>query len=204
MNDHRRAGVLPVDFFARPADQVAVELLGTLLVSTIRGVRCVGRIVETEAYLGEHDAASHGYRLRRSPRNAALFGPPGNWYVYRSYGLHWCANLVCQREGEAAAVLLRAVEPMEGLAAMRRRRRLLAGQEQILCAGPGRLCQALGISERLNGESMPGSSVHVLPGDPVPRGAVLATSRVGITKASDWPLRFALKGSRWISRGSNG
>ncbi len=114
MSRVRRAATLPVSFFVRPTEQVAAELLGMMVVSTVGGRSTEGRIVETEAYLGYDDPASHGYRHRRHARNQALFGPPGLWYVYLSYGMHWCANLVCQRRGLASAVLLRALEPVDG------------------------------------------------------------------------------------------
>lgn len=195
----RRAATLPVSFFARPADVVARELLGSLVVSRVGGVVTAGVIVETEAYLGYHDPASHGYLHRRNERNAALFGPPGTWYVYLSYGMHWCANLVCEVEGRASAVLLRALEPVEGLEVMRARRGGVA--DRLLCAGPGRLCQALGITRALDGSAMRASAVTVLP---PPRGAPPAphavTPRIGITKAADWPLRYHVEGNRFVSR----
>jgi len=201
MKQTRRAATLPVAFFRRPAEIVASELVGLVVVSTVAGERTAGRIVETEAYLGYDDPASHGYLHRRNARNAALFGPPGLWYVYLSYGMHWCANLVCQRAGLANAVLLRALEPTEGLDVMRRRRgRMPDGQ---LCSGPGKLCQALGITRDLDGLHMPRSPVVVLQGEPV-IGTIAATPRIGITKAADWPLRFHLAGSPWISRKEKG
>jgi DNA-3-methyladenine glycosylase len=194
----RRAATLPVSFFDRGAEVVARELLGALVVSRIGGVRTSARIVETEAYLGYRDPASHGYLHRRNERNAALFGPPGSWYVYLSYGIHWCANLVCEAEGTASAVLLRALEPVEGVTTMRERRGGMDDHE--LCSGPGRLCQALGITrENLDGRMMPGADVVVER----PRVAlpfeVLTTSRIGITKAADWPLRFVVAGNRNVS-----
>jgi len=201
MKQVRRAATLPVAFFRRPAEIVAADLVGAVVVSTIGGRTTTGRIVETEAYLGYDDPASHGYLHRRNARNAALFGPPGLWYVYLSYGMHWCANLVCQRAGLANAVLLRALEPIEGLDVMRRRRgRMRDGQ---LCSGPGKLCQALGITRELDGLHMPRSPVVVLRGEPV-IGTIAATPRIGITKAADWPLRFHLAGSPWISRKEKG
>src|SRR5215210_1197106 len=139
MSQVRRAATLPVNFFRRPAEVVARELLGRVLVSTIGGQVVTARIVETEAYLGYDDPASHGYLHRRNARNQALFGPPGSWYVYLSYGMHWCANLVCQRTGLASAVLLRALEPLAGLELMRHRRRGVEVKD--LCSGPGKLCQ---------------------------------------------------------------
>lgn len=191
---------LPVAFFARPAAEVAAALLGAVVVSRIGGGITAGRIVETEAYLGYDDPASHGYRHRRDARNAALYGPPGSWYVYLSYGIHWCANLVCEAPGSGAAVLLRALEPVDGLPAMRARRG--AVPDERLCAGPGRLCQALGITrECLDGRAMDAGPVVVLPGDGV-LPTVHATPRIGITKATDWPLRFVVAGSRYLSRRS--
>ena len=197
MRKPRRAATLPVRFFERPADAVARELVGLVILSRAGG-RAIGRIVETEAYLGYDDPASHGYRHRRHDQNQALYGPPASWYVYRSYGVHWCANLVCQAAGDGSAVLLRAVEPLEGLELMRERRG--GAGDRHLCAGPGRLCQALGITRaELDGRMMPGSAVMVLEPDGW-EGPVVATPRVGITKAIDWPLRFAAAGSPWLSR----
>jgi DNA-3-methyladenine glycosylase len=198
MKQTGRAAALPVAFFRRPTEVVAAELIGKIVVSTVGGLLTAGRIVETEAYLGYDDPASHGYRHRRNARNEALFGPPGIWYVYLSYGMHWCANLVCQRAGLASAVLLRALEPLEGLDVMRERRGELPDRQ--LCSGPGRLCQALGINRDLDGSAMAEGPVVVLRGDRVAVSAISATPRIGITKAADWPLRFHLAGSRWTSR----
>ena len=198
MKQTRRAAALPVAFFRHPAEVVAAELIGKIVVSTVGGLLTAGRIVETEAYLGYDDPASHGYRHRRNARNAALFGAPGIWYVYLSYGMHWCANLVCQRAGLASAVLLRALEPLDGLDVMRERRGELPDKQ--LCSGPGRLCQALGINRDLDGLPMAEGPVEVLSGAPVSAAAISATPRIGITKAADWPLRFHLTGSPWTSR----
>jgi DNA-3-methyladenine glycosylase len=198
MTQLRRAATLPVAFFRRPAEIVAAELLGMVVVSSVGGEPTEGRIVETEAYLGYDDPASHGYLHRRNARNAALFGPPGMWYVYLSYGMHWCANLVCQKAGLASAVLLRAVEPLGGLDTMRARRGSVPDRE--LCSGPGKLCQALGISRELNGKPMAASLVIVRPPGRREQTQIAVTPRIGITKAADWPLRFHLAGSPWISR----
>lgn len=199
MSGTRRAATLPVAFFARPAEVVARELLGATLVSTLAGARTAGRIVETEAYLGYEDPASHGYRHRRHAQNEALFGPPGTWYVYLSYGMHWCANLVCGARGEAGAVLLRALEPVQGLAVMHARRGVPADRQ--LCSGPGKLCQALAISRDQDGLPIrrSGATVRATDGPPP---AVVTTPRIGITKAADWPLRFMIDGSPWVSRGA--
>jgi DNA-3-methyladenine glycosylase len=198
----RRAATLPVSFFRRPAELVAAELLGMIVVSTIGGEVAEGRIVETEAYLGYDDPASHGYLHRRNARNLALFGPPGTWYVYLSYGMHWCANLVCQKRGLASAVLLRAVEPLAGLDLMRRRRGGVADKD--LCSGPGKLCQALGMDRTLDGAVMARSPVIVRPPMGWEKPQVAVTPRIGITKAADWPLRFHVAGSPWISRREKG
>jgi DNA-3-methyladenine glycosylase len=198
MTELRRAATLPVAFFRRPAETVAADLLGAVVVASVDGELTAGRIVETEAYLGYDDPASHGYLHRRTPRNEALFGPPGSWYVYLSYGMHWCANLVCQKTGLASAVLLRALEPLEGLDVMRRRRGPVSDRD--LCSGPGKLCQALGISHDVDGQKMAESSVLVHRARADERGPLAVTPRIGITKAADWPLRFIVAGSPWLSR----
>jgi DNA-3-methyladenine glycosylase len=202
MTQLTRAATLPVDFFRRPAEIVAAELLGMVIVSTIDGEITEGRIVETEAYLGYDDPASHGYLHRRNARNEALFGPPGSWYVYLSYGMHWCANLVCQEPGQASAVLLRALEPLAGLEAMRRRRGMMPDRE--LCSGPGKLCQALGITRELDGRKMRRGLVRVFRPETEMDPSILVTPRIGITKAADWPLRFVLADSPWASRKAMG
>ena len=191
-----RAALLPVSFFRRPAAVVARELIGAVVVSTVRGARTAGRIVEAEAYLGHRDPASHGFRNRRHAQNEGLYGPAGAWYVYLSYGVHWCANLVSGFEPNTGAVLLRALEPLEGLPAMRRRRGGV--DDRLLSAGPGRLTQALAISRSLDQRPMRGAVVQVFEGEP--EAPVVVTPRIGITRAADWPLRFVEGGSRWASR----
>jgi DNA-3-methyladenine glycosylase len=202
MTQARRAATLPVAFFRRPTEVVAQDLLGMVVVSTVGDELTTARIVETEAYLGYDDPASHGYRHRRNARNQALFGPPGSWYVYLSYGMHWCANLVCQRTGLASAVLLRALEPLDGLDVMRRRRGPVPDRE--LCSGPGKLCQALGISRYLDGRRIAESQVVVNRPRSEEENTIAVTSRIGITKAADWPLRFVVAGSPWLSRKTTG
>jgi len=162
------------------------------------GAPTAGLIVETEAYLGHDDPASHGFRHRRHAQNEALFGPPGTWYVYLSYGMHWCANLVCGVQGQASAVLLRALEPVQGLEVMRERRETVADRQ--LCSGPGKLCQALAITRDQDGLPMRRSGVIVVTSGGPP-AAIAATPRIGISKAMDWPLRFVIDGSPWVSRG---
>ena len=202
MSQLKRAATLPVAFFRRSAETVAADLLGAVVLSTAAGEMTAGRIVETEAYLGYDDPASHGYLHRRNARNEALFGPPGTWYVYLSYGMHWCANLVCQQPGLASAVLLRALEPVSGLDVMRERRGRVADRD--LCSGPGKLCQALGITRELDGRKMADSCVVVRPVRLRGTLRIVASPRIGITKAADWPLRFHLAGSPWISRKETG
>ncbi len=178
-------------FFARSVHEVAPELVGATL--TIDGVG--GTIVEVEAYDSD-DPASHGYR-GRTARNGAMFGPPGTAYVYRSYGIHWCLNLVCEEEGSPAAVLVRALEPERGLATMQTRRGLDA--PRLLCAGPGRLCQALGVTIAHDGLPLdePPFALEARTGD----ADIVAARRIGITKAVEQPWRYALRGSRFLSRG---
>jgi DNA-3-methyladenine glycosylase len=179
------------DFFARSVHEVAPDLLGcTLLVEGVGGA-----IVEVEAYDHE-DPASHGFR-GRTERNRAMFGPPGHAYVYRSYGIHWCLNLVCEESGVAAAVLIRALEPTQGLERMRARRG--ADDPRFLCSGPGKLCQALGVTRRHDGLPL-----DRLPFELTPRHAdveVVHGARVGITAAADLPWRYGVAGSPFISRG---
>ncbi|HTI34606.1 MAG TPA: DNA-3-methyladenine glycosylase [Miltoncostaea sp.] len=179
-------------FFGRPVGEVAIDLLGCVL--TVDGVG--GMIVETERYQ-QDDPASHSFRGPRG-RAAVMFGPPGHMYVYRSYGLHWCANLVCEPEGSGAAVLIRALAPMHGIPAMRARRRGVA--DRLLCAGPGRLCSALAIDRHLDGADA------LRPGGPVALSArvqpveVVTGPRIGITKAADRPWRFGVAGSPYLSK----
>jgi DNA-3-methyladenine glycosylase len=175
----------------RNVHEVAPELIGaTLLVDGVGGT-----IVEVEAYDHE-DPAGHGYGNRRTARNASMFKPGGYAYVYRSYGIHWCLNLVCGNEGEASAILLRALQPTHGLETMRKRRGL--DDVRLLCAGPGRLCQALGVTREHDGLSL-----EQPPFSLEPRGAdveIVTGPRIGITKAVDRPWRYGLAGSRFVSR----
>lgn len=194
----RRAATLPVSFFRQDVVQVARGLLGRTLVVDYRRGRTAGRIVEVEAYLGAGDPASHAYRYRRHAHNQSLYLPAGTWYVYLSYGIHWCANLVAGQAGEGAAVLLRAVEPLEGEAIMHRRREV--ADRRLLCTGPGKLCQALGMTRgALDGIPMPRSSAIVLADPPAPADQVVVTPRIGITQAAHLPLRFYLRDSPWVS-----
>ncbi len=178
------------DFFARSVHDVAPELVGATLV--VNGVG--GRIVEVEAYDRE-DPASHGFR-GETPRNRSMFGPPGHAYVYRSYGVHWCLNLVCEEEGMAAAVLVRALEPTRGLDAMRERRGL--EDERLLCSGPGRLCQALALTGEHDGLRLDRRPFAL--GQASTPAHIVRGPRVGISQAAELPWRYGLAGSRFLSR----
>jgi DNA-3-methyladenine glycosylase len=178
--------------FSADSTEVARRLIGAVVL--VDGVG--GRIVETEAYDRE-DPASHTFG-GPNPRNAAMFGPPGCAYVYRSYGIHWCINFVCREAGHGAGVLLRALEPTHGLALMRERRGLEA--IRLLCAGPGRLGQALGIGPQHGGMRLNQPPFRLFAREPGLDCAVLAGPRVGISKAVEQPWRFGLAGSRFLSR----
>ncbi|WPB56883.1 DNA-3-methyladenine glycosylase [Xylophilus sp. GOD-11R] len=180
-----------VDFDASAA-VVAAQLIGvTLLVDGVGG-----RIVETEAY-DPHDPASHSH-AGPTDRNRAMFGPPGHAYVYRSYGIHWCLNLVCGPAGHGAAVLIRAIEPVAGLDRMRERRGLQ--EARLLCAGPGRVGQALGIDRRLDGRSLAEPPFELRPRPVGETVMLLSGPRIGISRAVDVPWRFGEAGSRHLSR----
>jgi DNA-3-methyladenine glycosylase len=199
-----RADALVASWYARSAEQVARELIGTQLVSLIDDVETRGRIVETEAYVGPHDDASHAAaRIGRTTRNDAMFGTPGIAYVYRIYGIHWCLNIVTDRVDFPAAVLIRAVEPIAGIEHMRRRR--AAGQKQLpdraLTSGPGRLAAALGITGEHNTHPLDRAPLYVTPGERVPDARIATGPRIGITRAAEWPLRFWERGNAYVSRG---
>jgi DNA-3-methyladenine glycosylase len=185
-----KPAALTRDFFARSVHEVAPDLIGvTLLVDGIGGV-----IVEVEAY-DQEDPASHGFR-GPTRRNAVMFGPPGHAYVYRSYGIHWCVNVVCDREGRAEAALIRALEPTRGLDAMRARRGVSA--ERALCSGPGKLCQALGITRDHDGLALDEPPFMLLARSETP--PIATGARVGITRATELFWRYGLAGSPFLSR----
>ncbi|HEX3622822.1 MAG TPA: DNA-3-methyladenine glycosylase [Acidimicrobiales bacterium] len=190
-------GPLPRRFFEGDSRDVAPRLLNKLLV---RGER-VGRIVEVEAYAGALDPASHAYR-GRTARNATMFGPPGHLYVYFTYGMHFCANVVCGGDGEAWAVLLRGLTPLAGLEEMRAARGPAARRDRDLCSGPGKLCQALGLDRTFDGADLVTGDRGVLVGDdgtpPPPDPAV--SGRIGLSVAAEVPWRFYVAGAVGLSR----
>ena len=189
---------LPVAFYARPTALVARALLGKRLVSTVGGRRCVVRIVEVEAYTGPDDPACHAFEWHRSARNEAMYGGPGLLYVYFTYGMHWCANVVTGSAGVPAAVLLRAGEPLEGLATMRRRRGRTRAAD--LASGPAKLAQALGITRELDHHPLTGSPLWIEDGAAVPSWRRGVSARVGVRDGGDRPLRFFERGNPHVSR----
>ena len=194
--------LLPRSFYLDSADIVARRLLGKLISRRIGDERLTGRIVEIEAYLGLEDPAAHAY-AGKTARNAVLFGPPGVAYVYFIYGMYYCLNISCQPEGHAGCVLIRALEPVKGLAAMARLRKLPAGASpRLLTSGPGRLCQALDITRAAhNGLDVTSrtSPLQVLD-DGYEPSAIGSTPRIGIRKAIEHPLRFVIEGNPFVSR----
>ncbi|HEX4896281.1 MAG TPA: DNA-3-methyladenine glycosylase [Solimonas sp.] len=179
---------LPRDFYDRDTVAVARDLLGRHLVHRVGGQARIGRIVETEAYLGPHDLAAHSSR-GLTERTRIMFGPPGHAYVYLIYGLHHCFNVVTEAEGHGAAVLLRALEPVAQL----------EGRTQ----GPGLLCKAMGLDRRHNGLDLCGESLFLLPGTPVPPRRIVRRPRIGVDYAGAWArrlLRFYIAENPWVSR----
>ena len=189
---------LPRDFFARSALEVAPELLNKVLV--VPDGRA-GRIVEVEAYRGADDPGSHGFR-GRTKRNATMFGPPGRLYVYFTYGMHWCANVVAETDGMAAAVLLRALTPLEGLDAMYAARGRAARRDRDLCSGPAKLNQALGIDGDLDGADLVSGDrgVTIVDDTEPPPPSPAVTTRIGLTNGSELPWRFCVAGAADLSR----
>lgn len=188
-------------FYDRPTAGVARALLGAELVSHVGGAVTRGRIVEVEAYLGPHDASCHA-AVGLTARNRHLHGAPGTAYVYRIYGIHWCVNAVTRREGYGSAVLLRALAPLEGMELMQERRGGATGP--ALTNGPGKLCQALGITGALDGASLGAGALQLVRGAPVREDDVVVTPRIGISQCADWPLRYLLRDDPHVSRTPRG
>ena len=188
---------LPAPFYDRPTEAVARDLLGAVLEHRTADGITLGRIVETEAYLGPHDPACHA-AAGLTERTRTLHGPPGRAYVYFIYGMHWCFNAVTREDGHGSAVLIRAIEPISGLELMRRRRSV--ERDVDLTSGPARLCDAFGIDREQNGVRLDRGPLRILQGIHVPDENVLITPRIGIRKAADWPLRFLIKGNAFVSK----
>lgn len=178
-----------IDFSLSPVE-VAQQLIGAHF--SINGVG--GIIVETEAY-DRDDPASHSFS-RLTPRNQTMFGPPGHIYIYRSYGIHWCLNFVCREAGQGAAVLIRAIQPVNGITRMEERRKMT--QARLLCAGPGRLCQALAVSKEFDGMRIDEKPFQLMP--KTESALIVSGPRIGISKAKEYPWRFCLAKSLFISR----
>jgi DNA-3-methyladenine glycosylase len=189
-----KSRILPRSFYERGTVEVSRDLLGKVLVHGA----AAGIIVETEAYLGGDDLASHS-AVGITDRTRVIFGPPGHAYIYLSYGMHDCMNIVAERAGQPGCVLIRALEPIEGLDQMRRRRPK-ARTDRDLASGPGKLTQALGITRRLTGIDMTRGDLVVVSRSPAPPFDIAVTPRIGITKCADLPLRFLIRGNRFVSR----
>lgn len=190
--------ILPRSFYDRDTEIVAREMLGAIIESTTPDGTASAMIVETEAYVGEHDLACHAV-AGRTKRTALLYGPPGFAYVYFIYGMHWCFNAVTRAEGLPSAVLVRAVEPLSGESLMRERR----GDKPKsidLTNGPGKLCEALGIDGALNGVSLQRKPLVIREGRAVTSDEIEITPRIGISRAVDWPLRYIIRGNSYVSR----
>jgi DNA-3-methyladenine glycosylase len=205
----RSARVLPRSFFERDTVTVARDLLGKVLESTVAGERVSGRIVETEAYLGSHDPGSHAATRGITARNAVMYGPGAHAYVYFTYGNHHMLNLIAEAPGTAGGVLVRAVEPLEGIDIMTRRRaqsstahRSLASRE--LTNGPGKVASAFGVDLTLNGVPLDGSRGLAVYDAPVPPEAVAASGRIGLSAGHELDLRFFLEGNQYVSHGRTG
>ncbi|MCC7146123.1 MAG: DNA-3-methyladenine glycosylase [Phycisphaeraceae bacterium] len=202
------------DFYQHNAQTVAKSLLGQRLVRLIAGQRLAGLIVETEAYLGAKDKAAHTFNGRRTKRNQSMWGDGGHAYVYFTYGMHFCFNVVAGTHGDPVAVLIRALEPVEGLDEMRRRRTSKTKSsakhplsDLALCSGPAKLCQALAIDRNLDGADLVAGEelfIEKARAKMLPRAKIVATPRVGVSYAQEWadkPLRYFIKGCAFVSRG---
>jgi len=199
----RRSTPLPACFYDRDTEQVARDLLGAVLRHTTADGVASGRIVETEAYLGEHDLACHA-AAGHTQRTRWLYGAPGTAYVYFIYGVHWCFNAVTRAVGSPSAVLVRALEPLDGVELMRERRGLSRERDPTptltLTNGPGKLCEALGITGALNGLPLRKGAIEILRGEEIPDSRVQVTPRIGITKSAEWPLRWYVKDNPYVSK----
>lgn len=189
---------LPQSFYNRDTEVVARELLGAVLECHGADGVVSARIVETEAYLGEHDLACHA-AAGRTTRTAPLYGPPGIAYVYFIYGMYWCFNAVTRAEHEPSAVLVRAIEPLDGIELMRRRRPKVR-RDVDLTNGPGKLCLALGIDGALNCSPLQRPPLLIRGGETIADANVVITPRIGITESADWPLRWFVRENSYVSK----
>ena len=194
----RSEAILPASFYDRETEQVSRDLLGCVLECSSPLGKAAGVIVETEAYIGEHDPACHA-AAGRTKRTDPLYGRPGIAYVYFIYGMYWCVNAVTRAEGLPSAVLIRAVEPLSGLELMRARRPRVSA-DRNLTNGPGKLCIALGIGPEHNGASLQRGGLMIRAGERVPDRDVVIAPRIGIKKAADWPLRWYIRNNAFVSR----
>lgn len=190
--------ILPRSFYDRDTETVAREMLGAVLECRTEDGVASGIIVETEAYVGEHDPACHA-AAGRTRRTAPLYGRPGLSYVYFIYGVHWCFNAVTREEGLPSAVLVRAIQPLDGIELMRERRGPKVHGVN-LTNGPGKLCSALGIDGTMNALSLQRGPLVVREGSRVARDQIVEGPRIGITKAADWPLRYFIRDNTWVSK----
>jgi len=193
-----RGRILTSSFYERETEIVAREMLGTVLECQTDDGTASGIIVETEAYLGEHDLACHA-AVGRTARTEHLYGSPGIAYVYFIYGMYWCFNAVTRSEGLPSAVLVRALEPLDGIAMMHKRRPRITHTAD-LTNGPGKLCTALGITGAMNGKGLHRKPLVIREGEHVADDDVEITTRIGITRSADWPLRWIVKGNRFVSK----
>jgi DNA-3-methyladenine glycosylase len=192
-----RGRILPPGFYERETEIVAREMLGTVLECRTEKGTASGIIVETEAYLGEHDLACHA-AVGRTARTEVLYGPPGFSYVYFIYGMYWCFNAVTRSEGLPSAVLVRALEPLDGIALMHKRRPRISNTAD-LTIGPGKLSTALGITGKMTGKILQRKPIVIREGEPVDDEDIEVTTRIGITKSADWPLRWIVRGNHFVS-----
>ncbi len=199
-----RSKKLNNSFYLRPTLTVAKDLLGKYFVRNIRRKKLIGKIVEVEAYLGENDPASHAFN-GRTRRNDVMFWRGGHLYVYFTYGMHFCANIVSEEEGKGRAVLLRAVEPIEGIEIMKRYRKmkLKKGQsaaEVNVTNGPAKLCEAFNIKREQNGTDLLGQEIYITKGESIPKSKIISSKRIGITNGSKKKWRFYIKENPFVSK----
>ncbi len=186
-------------FYLRPTLSVARELLGKYIVRRLKGKNLIGKIVETEAYLGDNDPASHAFR-GKTKRNEVMFGEGGHLYVYFTYGMHFCANVVTDAEGRGRAVLLRAVEPLEGGDIMVKNRKVKDTTYIKLTNGPAKFCEAFGINNRHNSTDLLGDEIFITTGEKIPRKQIISTSRIGITNGAEKLWRYYIRGNPFVSK----